>query len=280
MDENKEILSTEKRKGQQLKEQSVGTVTIVKKKPNIYLIVAIISLVLVAAIVILTMLYLNARSKEAELNTALAEAEEALRQQEKLTLDLQALTTGQKSEIEKLQEKVEEFLNVEEPEPVITSKQLQEQLGAVSELVTQKYIYTNADRAEYNKTWIMGWDMPLSEKSLLVKYDGIIKAGIDFSKVTIVVNEETRCIIVTLPECKVTDNNVPQETVEVYATNNVFNKVTIEDSNTLIAAGKKTMENRAIDRGLLRDAKNEAKALIKAFLSMVPGIDTYTLIVQ
>ena len=226
------------------------------------------------------MLYLNARSKEAELNTALAEAEEALRQQEKLTLDLQALTTGQKSEIEKLQEKVEEFLNVEEPEPVITSKQLQEQLGAVSELVTQKYIYTNADRAEYNKTWIMGWDMPLSEKSLLVKYDGIIKAGIDFSKVTIVVNEETRCIIVTLPECKVTDNNVPQETVEVYATNNVFNKVTIEDSNTLIAAGKKTMENRAIDRGLLRDAKNEAKALIKAFLSMVPGIDTYTLIVQ
>ena len=280
MDENKEILSTEKRKDQQLKEQSVGTVTIVKKKPNIYLIVAIISLVLVAAIVILTMLYLNARSKEAELNTALAEAEEALRQQEKLTLDLQALTTGQKSEIEKLQEKVEEFLNVEEPEPVITSKQLQEQLGAVSELVTQKYIYTNADRAEYNKTWIMGSDMPLSEKSLLVKYDGIIKAGIDFSKVTIVVNEETRCIIVTLPECKVTDNNVPQETVEVYATNNVFNKVTIEDSNTLIAAGKKTMENRAIDRGLLRDAKNEAKALIKAFLSMVPGIDTYTLIVQ
>ena len=60
MDENKEILSTEKRKDQQLKEQSVGTVTIVKKKPNIYLIVAIISLVLVAAIVILTMLYLNA----------------------------------------------------------------------------------------------------------------------------------------------------------------------------------------------------------------------------
>lgn len=280
MDENKEILSTEKRKDQQLKEQSVGTVTIVKKKPNIYLIVAIISLVLVAAIVILTMLYLNARSKEAELNTALAEAEEALRQQEKLTLDLQALTTGQKSEIEKLQEKVEEFLNVEEPEPVITSKQLQEQLSAVSELVTQKYIYTNADRAEYNKTWIMGWDMPLSEKSLLVKYDGTIKAGIDFSKVTIVVNEETRCIIVTLPECKVTDNNVPQETVEVYATNNVFNKVTIEDSNTLIAAGKKTMENRAIDRGLLRDAKNEAKTLINAFLSMVPGIDTYTLIVQ
>lgn len=280
MDENKEILSTEKRKDQQLKEQSVGTVTIVKKKPNIYLIVAIISLVLVAAIVILTMLYLNARSKEAELNTALAEAEEALRQQEKLTLDLQALTTGQKSEIEKLQEKVEEFLNIEEPEPVITSKQLQEQLSAVSELVTQKYIYTNADRAEYNKTWILGWDMPLSEKSLLVKYDGIIKAGIDFSKVTIVVNEETRCIIVTLPECKVTDNNVPQETVEVYATNNVFNKVTIDDSNTLIAAGKKVMENRAIDRGLLRDAKNEAKTLINAFLSMVPGIDTYTLIVQ
>lgn len=280
MKERKEFLSTEECIQGQPEEKNTHTITIVKKKPNIYLIIAIVIAVLVAAIAILTALYFKSVDKAEELNFALSEAEEALRQQEKLTEDLQALNAGQKSEIEKLQEKVEEFLNIEETEPVITSQQLKEQLSAISELVTQKYIYTNADRAENNKTWILGWDMPLSTKSLLVKYDGIIKAGIDFSKVTIVVNEETRAIIVTLPDSKVTDNNVPQETVEVYETNSLFNKVTIEDSNDLIAVGKRAMEEKAIERGLLRDAKEEAKTLIRAFLSMVPGIDTYTLIVQ
>lgn len=280
MKERKEFLSTEECVQEQPEEKSTHTITIVKKKPNIYLIIAIVIAVLVAALAILTALYFKSLDKAEELNLALTAAEEALQQQEKLTEDLQALNAGQKSEIEKLQEKVEEFLNVEETEPVITSQQLKEQLSAISELVTQKYIYTNADRAENNKTWLLGWDMPLSTKSLLVKYDGIIKAGIDFSKVTIVVNEETRAIIVTLPDSKVTDNNVPQETVEVYETNSLFNKVTIDDSNDLIAVGKQVMEAKAIERGLLRDAKNEAKALIRAFLSMVPGIDTYTLIVQ
>ena len=37
------------------------------------------------------------------------------------------------------------------------------------------------------------------------------------------------------------------------------------------------MEQKAIERGLLVDADAEAQAVVKAFFSLVPGIDTYHL---
>ncbi len=194
---------------------------------------------------------------------------------------LQDLVDKEQGENETLQEKLDELLGIQDAEPVITSTQLQEQLESVRELVTQKYLYTDADRGEYHKTWLFDWDMPFSDKSFLIRYDGIIKAGIDLNEVKIDVSEDTRTITVTLPPSRITDNNVPQETIEtIDIKDGLFNKVTIDDSNALIAERKQIMEQKAIERGLLTDADAEAKAVIRAFFSLVPGIDTYDLVFQ
>lgn len=191
---------------------------------------------------------------------------------------LQDLVDAEQDEKEGLQTQLDELLSIQNAEPVITSTRLREQLESVRELVTQKYFYTDADRGEYHKTWIFGWDMPFSDKSFLIRYDGIIKAGIDLNEVEIDVNEDTRTIIVTLPPSRITDNNVPQETIETIETKDgLFNKVTIDDSNALITERKKVMEQKAIERGLLVDADAEAQAVVKAFFSLVPGMDTYHL---
>ena len=191
---------------------------------------------------------------------------------------LQDLVDAEQDEKEGLQTQLDELLSIQNAEPVITSTRLREQLESVRELVTQKYFYTDADRGECHKTWIFGWDMPFSDKSFLIRYDGIIKAGIDLNEVEIDVNEDTRTIIVTLPPSRITDNNVPQETIETIETKDgLFNKVTIDDSNALITERKKVMEQKAIERGLLVDADAEAQAVVKAFFSLVPGIDTYQL---
>lgn len=165
--------------------------------------------------------------------------------------------------------------------PVITSEQLEEQLTAMQELVTQKYFYRNADKRESSQTWIFNWERPFSGKSILITYDGVIKAGIDFSKIQIDVNENTRTISVKLPASKITDNNIPQETIDVVEVKNgLFNDVTFDDYNNFIAEQKIVMEQKAIEQGLLTSADQEAKDLIKSFLSLIPGIDTYTLIVK
>lgn len=64
---------------------------------------------------------------------------------------LQDLVDKEQGENESLQETLDELLSIQDAEPVITSTQLQEQLESVRELVTQKYLYTDADRGSTTK---------------------------------------------------------------------------------------------------------------------------------
>lgn len=168
--------------------------------------------------------------------------------------------------------------------PVVTSDTLKSQLGAIQELVTQEYLYTNADRRTDNAKWLFGWTRPFSDSSLLVTYDGSIRAGIDLSEVRIEVDEENRKITVTLPASRVTDNNIPQETITVVEVKNgLFNEISFDDYNTFISEQKIIMANKAIERGLLEKADEEARKAVEAFLSALPameGEDAYTLEVR
>lgn len=169
----------------------------------------------------------------------------------------------------------------DKPLPVITSENLKVQLGPLQELVTQEYIYTNADKRESKDTWIFGWTRPFSENSLVITYDGTIKAGIDFGAIDIDVDEESRVITVTLPASRITENNIPQENITVVEVKNgFFNDITFDDYNEFISEQKSIMEQKAIERGLLTSADKQARVLIRDFLSSLPGMNTYTLTVK
>lgn len=163
----------------------------------------------------------------------------------------------------------------------VSSETLKSQLGPLQELVTQEYIYTNADKRESKDTWIFGWTRPFSENSLLVTYDGTIKAGINFGAIDIDVDEESRTITVILPASVITVNNIPQESITVVEVKNgLFNDVTFDDYNEFISEQKIIMEQRAIERGLLTSADEQARTLVKNFLTQLLGTDAYTIIVK
>lgn len=246
-----------------------------KRKKGIRAAVYIL-LFLVLVIVILSFLYARSQGAKKELEAALTEAEAQLQLRQDVEDALEAKNREQESLIESLQADLEGFLNIEETKPVITSDQITEQLSSISELVTQKYIYTRAARETSNKTWMWDWTMPFSDTSLLVMYDGEVKAGINFSAVKVEVNEEERSITVTLPRSTVVNNNIPQETIEVLEVKeSLFNEITFSDYNEFIASQKPAAEERAIELGLLADADKEAQTIVKAFLNMIPGIETY-----
>lgn len=210
----------------------------------------LVVVVLVAALAITAMLLNSSRKRQHEI-------EEQLKRQSELVDALQ-----EKKGIEDAREEV-----------VITSDTLKEQLSTIRELVTQEYIYTNADKRESTEKWLWGIDRPFSGNSLLVTYDGTIKAGVDLSQVEILVDEEKHTITVTLPPSKITDNNIPQESIEVVEVKNgLFNDVTFDNYNEFIAEQKAIMEKKAIDQGILTKADQEAKDAVTAVLSLVPGV--------
>lgn len=121
--------------------------------------------------------------------------------------------------------------------------------------------------------------MPLSDASLLATYDGTIKAGIDLKDIKLNVNESNRTITVDIPDSKILDHNIPQETINVLEVkNSLFNKISFNDYNRFIGAEKDEMEKIAIERGVLTEADKNAKEIIKTFLQALPGMDTYNLV--
>ena len=254
------------------KEEAAG------KMAKVYRAAAAAAAVFVIAVIALTAFAVRAQSDKQALRDQLTDAEKRLELREDALAALEAQQSEQKTIIQDLQDKVEELLNIQEADPVITSDQLQEQLNSVRELVTREYVYTNAARTEDNKVWLWGWPLPFSGSSLLVTYDGTIKAGIDLDRVKIDVNEDRRTITITLPPSEIISNEIPQGSINVLEVKDgLFNKVTFDDYNEFISAEQEAMAQKVTERGLLADADAEARTVIRSALNLLPGIDSYKL---
>lgn len=185
--------------------------------------------------------------------------------------------------IETLQEgKAEEEEGmIHEGAPVITREQVREQVNSLEELVTREYLYTNADQYEnQSQVTIRDWDinLPLTTKRFLLAYDGRIKAGVDLSRAEIQVDETARTVTVTLPESEILSHEIFEDQIRVFdEKDSIFNKITIDNYNEFVAEQKKVMEQRAVDMGLLTEAGKAARTELRAWLSLLPGMDTYRL---
>ncbi len=163
-------------------------------------------------------------------------------------------------------------------EPQITGDLLASRLRSVQELVTVSYYYTNMGRFE-NQVDFYGWKVPFTTKSFLVSYDGFIKAGVDLSTAQAAVSGDT--VTVTLPAAKILSHEIPEDSIEVFdESHNIFNPIKIEDYTGFTKTEKQSVEQKAIEKGLLVSADEKARAAVEALLTVLPGMDGYTLTVR
>lgn len=167
-----------------------------------------------------------------------------------------------------------------EAEPVITSAMLGEQLRSAQELTTVAYYYTNMGRFE-NQVDFYGWKVPFTLKSFIVSYDGVIKAGVDLTRIEVEIDDLAKTVTVRLPESQILSHEIPEDSIEVYdESDNPLNRITIEDYTGFTLDQKKAMEQRAADNGLLTGADEKARAAVESLLAMMPGMEKYTLSVK
>lgn len=165
-------------------------------------------------------------------------------------------------------------------EPVVTSDLLGQQLRSLQELVSVSYYYTNMARYE-NQLDFYGWKVPFTTKTFIVSYDGIIKAGVDLSKVTVDVDEGGKAVTVTLPDSQIISHEIPEDSIEVFdESDNVFNRISITDYTAFTGDQKTDLEQRAVDNGLLVGADERAREAVDALLRHMPGMEGYTLQVE
>ena len=156
-------------------------------------------------------------------------------------------------------------------EPKISSTGLSQQLQEIEELATMSYNYTKVGKFSNNLTF-NGWDIPLTQKSFLITYDGKLKAGVKMDKIEVAINNNI--ITVSIPEIEILSNEIDESSIEVYdETKNVFNPISINDYTTFAKKQKEAVAEEAIENGLLSEAATKTQSTIKKYLNAIPGID-------
>ena len=180
-----------------------------------------------------------------------------------------------------IKELQEEPIVVNPVAPKIELDVLYEELQGIAELATVEYLFTDA--ARYSDSMQIGnWNIPGTEKSFTMKWDGVIKAGIQADQVVIDVDEDQKVITVTLPAAQILSYEVDNETIEILdEKNNVFNPISVEDKVELDAATENEMKDRAVRQGLLEQARENAQDIITGLLTAYEPIgNDYTIVFQ
>lgn len=179
-------------------------------------------------------------------------------------------------EVEKIVE-VEKFVEVEK---TITSDIIREGLSDMGWLVTEKYYFTQvSDFSKTVKLFGTDLDLPFSESSYLISYDGTVFAGIDFKKVRVEMNDTAKTVTVTLPKAEIQSVDIDTDSFVLYSEKSaITNPFSAKDFNQSLTELKKTATDRALERGLLDNAADSAKSIITGFIGGLLDLTTYRVV--
>ena len=153
-------------------------------------------------------------------------------------------------------------------------------LKEMGELITAEYYFSSSETVQDVKVLdlsSLGIDfktnIPLTSNSFTYSYDGEIMAGIDFKGIEVNVDKENNVIKIKLPEAKIISSSVDPDSYQFYEIkNNILNPISPENYAVSFADLIHSEEEKAIDKGLLNKATNNAETIVSNFVkSYVEG---------
>ncbi len=156
-------------------------------------------------------------------------------------------------------------------EPVIETKVTELGFKDIGELVTQAAYYTEiVHETNYRKLFNTDINIFGTKSSIIASLDGVIKAGLDFAAVTYVIDDEKQEISIVLPEARVLSNEVDHDSLRIYdEKQNMFNPQSFQVVNDTYKKVESDAQTKAIENGLLINAKDNAKTLITGMCKQV-----------
>ena len=179
-------------------------------------------------------------------------------------------------EVEKIRE-VEKLVEVEKE---ISAEILQDGLKDMGFLVTEEYYFTEVASYSSIKT-LFSLELPFSESSYLVSYDGIITAGIDFTGVRVVKDEEQKRITVFLPQPQIQTVSIdPESFVLHHEKQSILNPTSVADYNDSLIELERSALDKALERGLLDQAGEHARLVVQNFVGSLVDLREYRLSIR
>lgn len=139
-------------------------------------------------------------------------------------------------------------------------------ISQVLNLSTVKYNYSNVITVKKDKS-INDMKIPFTEKSFIIKYNGIINGGVKPEDISIVKNTG-KDITIEIQQCRILDHYIDSSNIYVYdVKSSVFNKLEIQEVLDDIDKYKEEYEEKAIEEGLMDEIVEITKESIENMLS-------------
>lgn len=144
-----------------------------------------------------------------------------------------------------------------EKAPKDTSKVLNT-IEQVLELSTSKYNYSNIVTIKKDRSF-KNIKIPFTEKSFIIKYNGVVKGGVNSKDITID-NVKKDSITVNVAKCSIIDHYIDEENIFIYDVKNaLFNRVKTNEVIDELANSKKEYEKKIIKEGFMNDISRSVK---------------------
>ena len=149
-------------------------------------------------------------------------------------------------------------------QPRYDSSAIMEKIAYVKELSLVKYNYSGViSYSDYMK--FMNLQVPLTEKTFLIRYNGYVKAGIDVSQSSVSVSGKN--VKVILPKPTIQETVIDEKTIQVFDESmNIFNPTKVADYQKAIIGEKNKIMQDALGKGILTESSDQAHKFITSLL--------------
>jgi Flp pilus assembly protein TadG len=165
-------------------------------------------------------------------------------------------------------------------ESQIDTEVIEEGLTNMGFLITSKYYFTDTTTTS-KVTSIGSITLGFTKANMIVKYSGYVPAGIDFTKITVTVDDDNKTIAVTIPEAELQDVIIDHDSFELLDEDkNIFNKFQVSDLNDSLIELEESNLKRAKELGILEEANSNAELIITNFVNSITDGTGYKLNIQ
>ena len=211
-----------------------------KQKQRIYLIV--IAVVLIAAVVLVIIHFARKGADE----------------------PLPAVTPRPTQQVVVRERPVEKLVEIEKE---VTIEEIRAGLSDMGVLLTEEYCFTDVVSFSSVKK-LFNLELGITESSYLATYDGVVAAGVDFTAIRLSRDETQNRITVTVPKAQILYIDIDPQSFRLHSEKaGVGNPVSAADFNDSLVELEQTARQKALDRGILDKADENARRIIRTFVS-------------
>ena len=152
------------------------------------------------------------------------------------------------------------------------------ELRSIAELATMECYYHNVAKYDDEGQRILIWN--INKKKFWIEYSGIVKLGIDASKIEVEVIDNL--VTITIPQAKVLDTTIDLSSLneDSYVIDQSSGKIGAAEETKAFQDAKQAMIDKASsDQSLLLAAQNRAKLLLENYVNNIGELTgkTYTI---